>query len=225
MTPHYDITERYRPATLDEFIGNAKAVQSLRLKMKSGLGGRKLFISGVSGVGKTTLGLILAREVAEPSAITTYVGRAMMPADVRAMVGMMGTYGFSATKPGRAVIINEIHGLRADVIEMLLDALEPIPPHCIVIATTTRDGQAKLFDAQDDAGPLLSRFEELPLTSQGCAEPFAARLHEIALAEGFDVPLTKCKRVLQERANNMRKALQWIGSPECMGFCLEPVAA
>ncbi len=136
----------------------------------------------------------------------------------------MHCYGIGA-KHGRAILINEAHTLRTEAIEMLLDVLEPVPPHVVFIATTTKDGQARLFGEEIDAGPLLSRFVPLSLTNQGLAEPFAKRFREIALAEGFDVPLPKAKRVLQDCRNSMRAALDWLGSTESMDYYVETTPA
>src|SRR5262249_61149024 len=73
---------------------------------------------------------------------------------------------------GRAVIVNEAHCLRRDVIRFLLVALERIPAHAVWIFTTTVEGQESLFEDYDDASPLLSRCLPLPLARRDLAKPF-----------------------------------------------------
>ena len=47
--------EQYRPRTLDEVVGQPKAVAVVRRLIDNGAGGRAVWISGPSGSGKTTL--------------------------------------------------------------------------------------------------------------------------------------------------------------------------
>ena len=206
-TPLY---ERYRPQTLDDFVGNPSAVNTARRLIKTGLGGRAVFVSGVSGVGKSTLGLILARSLADPLNIVELVARKVTLSDLRDIERTMRYYGMGA-KPGRAYLLNEAHGLSKPVIEALLDILEHLPAHVTVIFTTTRDGQEHLFDEQIDAGPLLSRCIPLKLSNQGLAPLFAQRARQIAQREGLDGQSEAAYvKLVQRSKNNLRAVLQAI---------------
>src|SRR5438094_758819 len=66
----------------------------------------------------------------------------------------MALTGFG--KGGRALIVNEAHALRQNILRPLLGVLERLPSHCVVVFTTTTDGQEMLLDGID-GGPLLSR--------------------------------------------------------------------
>lgn len=198
------LAETQRPTSLAEFVGNPKAVAAAGRLMAAGIGGTAIWISGPSGTGKTTLALILAHSIASPMSVETVTGRELTPARIRALADASRYYGMGE-RCGRAIIVNEAHGLGRAAIETLLDILEDIPAHVVWICTTTRDGQERLFDDQDDAGPLLSRCTPLSLSSQGLSKLFAAKAREVAQARGLDgQPESAYLRLVQECKNNLR---------------------
>src|SRR5207302_5991316 len=116
---------------------------------------------------------------------------------------------------GRAIVINEAHGLRKDVIRLLLVILERIPAHALWVFTTTVEGQESLFEDYDDASPLLSRCLRLDLARRDLARPFAERAKAIAEAEGLDgQPLERYVKLLQIHRNELRAALMAIHNGE-----------
>jgi hypothetical protein len=114
---------------------------------------------------------------------------------------------------GRALIVNEAHGLRKDTIRALLVLLEALPAHAVVIFTTTNEGQEGLFEEQIDAGPLLSRCLPLPLSRRDLAHAFAERAKQIAEREGLNGRgLEQYIRLVQKHRQNLRAVLQEIES-------------
>lgn len=205
--------EKYRPQSFAEVLGQGKAVKRIRSALQSGWGGKAFWLSGASGVGKTTLGRIIAKQGADKYFIVEYDSADVLTAaEIDNIDRSMHLYGWG-TKSGRVYIINESHGLRKQIIRRLLGLLERIPPHVVFIFTTTRLGQAGLFEEQIDAGPLLSRCIYIELTNQGLAETFAKRAKEIAGLEKLDSkPLKDYIALAKTNHNNMRTILQAVES-------------
>jgi replication-associated recombination protein RarA len=208
--------EKYRPRTLDHVIGQPKAVATIGQIESRSIGGRAFWISGASGIGKTTLARIIAGMIADLFFVTEYDSADQFTqSEFDRMAQSIHLHALG--KGGRAWIVNEAHGLRRALVRQLLGILERLPGHCVVIFTTTRDGEQSLFDDQIDAHPLLSRCVLLPRTNQGLAQAFAKRAREIAETEGLnDKPHAAYLRLVQRCHNNMRAVLQAVESGEML---------
>jgi len=203
--------EEFRPKTLDDVIGQPKAVTLCKsLVDRKALAGQALWISGPSGTGKTTIARILARAVGGTSlTITEYdASDAFDQVQVDAIgqeLHLRSMFG------ARVWIINEAHGLRKWIIRQLLGLLERLPADALFIFTTTQAGQADLFDGQVDAGPLLSRCIKIRLTDQNLSEPFAKLARKIAMTAGRNGFGIEAYRRLADRCkNNLRDMIQAI---------------
>src|SRR6516165_1696906 len=150
------LTEQYRPQTWADVVGQDKIVQRIQSLAKRGLAGRAYWLSGASGTGKTTIARLIAADVASEFDIEEVDASALTVAQLRELERGLSFRGMS-DKGGRAVIINEAHGLRRDVIRQLLVVLERIPGHVVWVFTTTSENQDQLFEDYADATPLLSR--------------------------------------------------------------------
>jgi Holliday junction DNA helicase RuvB len=108
-----------RPSSLDEFVGQAKVKESLQIAIDAAKQRKEpldhtLFF-GPAGLGKTTLALLMARELSVSIRITS--GPVLeRPGD---LVGLL-----TGLKPGDILFIDEVHRLRPALEEFLYPAME-----------------------------------------------------------------------------------------------------
>ena len=205
-----NLAEKYRPASWPQVIGQDKAIETiLRLKTAGGLAGRAFWLSGKSGQGKTTIGKLIAAEVADPFYTDELDAGELSVSRLTDIERTMQLYG-AGGKSGRAYLLNESHGLRKAVVRQLLVLLERLPKHVVFVFTTTVDGM-ELFEEGIDANPLLSRCTCISLAQRGLAESFALRAQEIAKMENLDGrPIEDYTKLVNNCGGNFRAVLQKI---------------
>ena len=202
------LSEKYRPKSLEQVIGQPEAVATLRGMIDRGvLGGHAYWLSGASGSGKTTLARIIAGEVADPFCVSEWDGSELSPSVLTDVASTWHQRGWG--RGGRAFIVNEAHGLTKPTVRRLLTLFEKddgIPEGMVWVFTTTTAGQQK-FEDGIDADPFLSRCTVLPLAAW---EPdvLAEYVRSIARAEGLDgQPLTSYVWLAQRLKWNPRAML------------------
>jgi replication-associated recombination protein RarA len=211
--------EQYRPKSFEEIVAQDKAVKQIQTALKTGWGGRAFWLSGGSGMGKTTLARIIASQGANDFFVNEYDSAdAIGVEEIEDITRSMYLSG-GGGKKGRAYIINEAHGLRRQSIRVLLGVLERIPKHVVFIFTTTQAGQKGLFEAQIDAAPLLSRCTVIQLENgEKQTKAFAEHCRLVALCENLDgQPVEKYIALAKLHKNNLRAMLSAIETGNMVG--------
>ncbi len=205
--------EKYRPTTLDDFIGQDKIKRQLQLiTSRPGWDRDAIWLQGPSGTGKTTLAWILARRVAGNMFIDELDGD---KCNIQAVRELECTLNLIAPNSWRVVIINEAHAMTRPAVQAWLTLLERLPKNTLIIYTTTENLKAGLFG--DFSAPFARRCKFFDFTNQKLSQAFAQRALEIARTEGLDgQPLQRYVRLIQDCKNNMGEALQRIEQCEMM---------
>ena len=174
----------HRPSDWPELVGHDKLKRSIAaMRLRGSLGGRAFWISGASGIGKTSCAGLIAGEVCDADNFVEVDAGELTPKAIDDLERMLRCRAIG-DKSGRAVLTNESHGLRKDSVRKLLVVLERIPAHVTWVFTTTSEGQQALFDGVD-SHPLLSRCIKFELKVEDCAAQIVERAKAIAEAEGL----------------------------------------
>ncbi|MDZ4782891.1 MAG: AAA family ATPase, partial [Planctomycetia bacterium] len=106
--------EQYRPRAWHEVVGQDKVIAKLGALKARGLTGRAFWLAGVSGSGKTSIARLIAGEVADDFDTLEIDAGEVSLSWLRETERSLASRGL--TGRGRAVIVNEAHGLRKDSI-------------------------------------------------------------------------------------------------------------
>lgn len=211
------LSEAYRPRTWSDVIGQDRIINRLVALSRKGLGGRAYLLTGSSGTGKTTIARLIAGEVA-PAYSTLEIDAGDVTAG---LIDQLNTEWRRSRvmpergKDGRALIVNECHGLNARQLRQLLVAIETLPEWVVVVFTTTADG----LDTLDgiDAAPFLSRCLRIDLSRRIGADVLARHVRGIAVTAGLDgQPIERYIRLAKECRNNVREMLNRVEAGEML---------
>lgn len=210
------LSERYRPATWADFAGNEKAVAQARgvlarhqaaVAAGTERSGLAYHIAGLSGAGKTTMAMLIARDAgAAPDNPFDYMELDGDKCSVEAVRNLDQSGGFLSCRPwgkARVIVVNECHAMTPRAVQAWLTLLERLPRWAVIIFTSTES--LDLFG--NFAGPFSRRCVCISLTNQGLAGVFAQRLVTIAEAEKYTLPHKTALAMVQAVGNNLGKAV------------------
>lgn len=135
------LINKYRPATFSDVLGQAGIVRALQEAVKRRDVQQFLF-HGSSGVGKTTLARITAREMGidETGLVEIDAARWNGVDDMRAIQDTLQYRSFGKSG-GKAVILDECHRLSRQAWDTLLKAIEEPAAHVLFFFCTTELGK------------------------------------------------------------------------------------
>jgi DNA polymerase III delta prime subunit len=214
----------HRPACREGLVGHARHKRAIEsMKSRGSLGGRAFWISGPSGIGKTSMAYLIAGDVCDRDNFIEADAGELTPKgldDIERLVRCRAI----GDKSGRAVLVNEAHGLRKDSVRKLLVVLERIPGHVTWVFTTTALGQQALFD-DIDSHPLMSRCVKFELNVEDCATEIVERAREIAELEGLGGATTReFQKLAKECRFNFRDMLTHIEAGKMVRDIIEPAS-
>lgn len=231
-----DVENCLRPKVLDEYIGQAKAKENLKVYIDSAkLRGEALdhvLLYGPPGLGKTTLSGIIANEMGVN--IRTTSGPAIeKPGDLAAILSNLA--------PGDVLFIDEIHRMSRTVEEILYPAMEdfsldiiigkgpaarsirlPIPKFTL-IGATTRAGQLST-PLRDRFGVLL-RLELYTTEELATIVKRSADILEIKITEEGALGIASRSRGTPRIANRLLKRVRDFALVKGNGVITSEIAA
>ena len=152
-----DLTEKYRPKTIDEIIGQPEAVSIIRsLHDRGALMGSLLLFSGPPGVGKTTMAHVVARMLFGDSYPSRFVE--FNASDERGIDFVRGALKQMMTVAGeRVIFLDEADSLTQDAQEAMRRIIEN-PRN----KTKTKTLIMCVNDITQVIDPIVSRFIHVP---------------------------------------------------------------
>ena len=225
-----------RPATLDEFVGQDKLKERLRISIEAASGrGHPLdhvLFSGPPGLGKTTLATIVANEMGTTLRVTT--GPALeRPGDLAAIL--------SNLDEGDVFFIDEIHRLPRAVEEVLYSAMEDFQLDIMVgkgptaqsirldlqrftlIGATTRKG--KVTAPLRDRFGLEDKLDYYTHAELAAIITRAARILDIEIGESSSAMIARRSRGTPRIGNRLLRRVRDFAVARADGVITEQVAA
>ena len=219
MAGYQVLARRWRPQRFEDLVGQDVVVRTLRNALTSKQIGHAYLFSGLRGVGKTTVARLLAKALNCDNGPTPEpCGTCVACQDITSGSSMDVLELDAASNRGiddvrelremarmlpvrdryRVFILDEAHQLSRDAFAALLKILEEPPAHVVFILAST---EKEKFPATILSRCLQVDFRPIP------ADLVAARLLDVAGAEGFVVSAASSQMLARAGEGSLRDAL------------------
>lgn len=219
MAGYQVLARRWRPQRFEDLVGQDVVVRTLRNALTSGQIGHAYLFSGLRGVGKTTVARLLAKALnCDQGPTPEPCGTCVACQDITNGSSMDVLELDAASNRGiddvrelrevarvmpvrdrhRVFILDEAHQLSKDAFAALLKILEEPPAHVVFILASTEKDK---FPATILSRCLQVDFRPIP------ADLVAARLLDVAGAEGFTVSTAASQMLARAGEGSLRDAL------------------
>lgn len=184
-TNHTALYRKYRPRSLDDFVGQSHVVEILRRSLKKGKVAHAYLLTGPKGTGKTTIARILAHDINQLPYASDETHLDIIEIDAASNNGVDDVRDLRdkvmlapTSAPKKVYIIDEVHMLSKAAFNALLKTLEEPPAHVVFILATT--------DLHKVPATIISRTQHFSIHTYSPVE-ITAHLRKIADAEGIKI--------------------------------------
>lgn len=191
------LAEKYRPMTIDAFIGLEKPKRVLKAFSKRPASGAWLFV-GPSGTGKSSMGLALASELA--AELHHVPSQRCNVAELESVIRQC--WYVPSRGQFHVVLIDEADAITNQAQLFLLSKMDSTDPPPATIFILTANGTDRLEPR------FLSRCKTLHFSSYGLCSEIVPFLDRVWHAEGGNGNCPDLARVVKESRNNVRDCLQ-----------------
>lgn len=201
-----DLHNKYRPGTFDGVLGQKDVVKSVKNVLAKGLC-RSFIFTGPSGVGKTTIARIIAKELdCDKHNLLEINGAAYTGIDDMRQILERLSYLPIGTSPIRVVIVDEAHALSKQAWQSLLKSVEEPPEHVYWIFCTT--------DVSKIPATIITRCTRYDLKAVKL-EDIRLLLGQVCNAEGLEISPRVLAVIADKSDGSPRRALT--GLSKCYG--------
>lgn len=193
---------RLRPKTLEEVIGQDAVVKSLAKQLSGNSVPHAYLFTGPSGVGKTTLARILAKQSdCDDQNILEVDAATNSGVDNMRTVTQMAQYRGIGTRPNKFIIVDEAHALSRATFQSLLLSIEEPPPHVFwALCTTESDKIPTTIKTR------CAAYDLKPVDWEVLQE----YLVSIVSQENLEVSEELCGLISRRADGSVRQAVQWL---------------